>query len=661
MGLELATTIKQLQKLWPEPSDDVSQGDDHLRLLKKVLKLIFPGANGEGFAIPITATEEEINYLRGVASNVQEQLNAKGDSSDYVSITGDRMTGDLIVENEIFAVLAFGGVRTGFNVIGPEGVYGGALVYNFPDKTLEIEQTNGQVTALETVATFKLGNIVMSSESFSTDPTDAKSLTTKEYVDSVATGGGDPGTGAFLPLTGGTLTGVLNCDDFLSIRNASGSTTSVGLNIFDKTSNSIKAFFGWDPLTSNLRLAQTEGSIEVADTILDMDGGKVSVTSDSGLNTSATENQHLTTKQYVDNAIASGGTGVEFLPLTGGQLSGNLIVNENVTVNADDLENYPGFDIDDKLGRGLARFIYDNTNQHVGIVQNGSPGSPPDTIAEFFDGKILMSSPAGLNIHNPSLPGHLVTKQYVDGIAGGSGFVSTSGDTMTGELLMDGADIRLDLANNSSSQGVNFNNDSGQKNSAIINHGPTSDLLIQRFNNSHSGLALQLQLTGGNLRASTTNSTTTLNPASPFDYTIKKYVDEFLQVGKGPGLADDMLVNGNYWAKAKVGDESAGFGIQNAAGEIVGGFYQTDSNNVVSIAAGPSTGQVHTGINLDEGQAMLFSNTTSITPNTPQSLTTKSYVDGLLAPPLAAIAAAEATIVALVAQVNLLQATVDAL
>jgi hypothetical protein len=75
MGLETATTISGLQSTNPVLSDPVSQGDDHLRLIKSVLKTQFPGAGAAGFNIPITAKETELNFLVGVTSLIQTQLN----------------------------------------------------------------------------------------------------------------------------------------------------------------------------------------------------------------------------------------------------------------------------------------------------------------------------------------------------------------------------------------------------------------------------------------------------------------------------------------------------------------------------------------------------------------------------------------------------------
>ena len=63
MPLENASTIEQLDSTWPLGLDSSSRGDDHLRLLKAVLKAQFPGASGRGFSKPITVTEDELNTL----------------------------------------------------------------------------------------------------------------------------------------------------------------------------------------------------------------------------------------------------------------------------------------------------------------------------------------------------------------------------------------------------------------------------------------------------------------------------------------------------------------------------------------------------------------------------------------------------------------------
>jgi len=68
MGLETGSTISSLITSNPTSSDPVNQGDDHLRLIKSILKAQFPGAAGLGFNTPITATEAELNALHGLTN-----------------------------------------------------------------------------------------------------------------------------------------------------------------------------------------------------------------------------------------------------------------------------------------------------------------------------------------------------------------------------------------------------------------------------------------------------------------------------------------------------------------------------------------------------------------------------------------------------------------
>jgi hypothetical protein len=58
MGLEVATYINGLVTSNPAGTDDRSQGDDHIRLIKSVLKNTFPNLDGA-----ITITDEQINSI----------------------------------------------------------------------------------------------------------------------------------------------------------------------------------------------------------------------------------------------------------------------------------------------------------------------------------------------------------------------------------------------------------------------------------------------------------------------------------------------------------------------------------------------------------------------------------------------------------------------
>lgn len=77
MGLETATYISGLNASNPiHATDDVGQGDDHIRLIKSTLKSTWPNVNGA-----VNYTPAEANHLVGVTSSIQTQLDGKAASS----------------------------------------------------------------------------------------------------------------------------------------------------------------------------------------------------------------------------------------------------------------------------------------------------------------------------------------------------------------------------------------------------------------------------------------------------------------------------------------------------------------------------------------------------------------------------------------------------
>ena len=65
MALESGTHISELNSDYPTTSDTVAEGDDHIRLLKAVLKNQFSGLTG---TTSITTTEAELNIIDGSAT-----------------------------------------------------------------------------------------------------------------------------------------------------------------------------------------------------------------------------------------------------------------------------------------------------------------------------------------------------------------------------------------------------------------------------------------------------------------------------------------------------------------------------------------------------------------------------------------------------------------
>ena len=72
MALETATYISGLVATNPLSSDPKSQGDDHLRLIKSTILATFPNITGA-----VTATHTELNYVTGVTSGIQGQIDTK--------------------------------------------------------------------------------------------------------------------------------------------------------------------------------------------------------------------------------------------------------------------------------------------------------------------------------------------------------------------------------------------------------------------------------------------------------------------------------------------------------------------------------------------------------------------------------------------------------
>ncbi len=83
MALESATYINELVATNPTGTDARSQGDDHIRMVKSAVKITFPNITGA-----VTPTHTELNYVDGVTSAVQTQLDAKAPLASP-TLTGD--------------------------------------------------------------------------------------------------------------------------------------------------------------------------------------------------------------------------------------------------------------------------------------------------------------------------------------------------------------------------------------------------------------------------------------------------------------------------------------------------------------------------------------------------------------------------------------------
>lgn len=73
MSVEAAVAgFNSLNLAWPQNVDLISEGDDSIRTFKTIVRLTYPAVNGA-----VTVSHTEMNYLAGVTSLIQGQIDAK--------------------------------------------------------------------------------------------------------------------------------------------------------------------------------------------------------------------------------------------------------------------------------------------------------------------------------------------------------------------------------------------------------------------------------------------------------------------------------------------------------------------------------------------------------------------------------------------------------
>ena len=329
----------------------------------------------------VTTNETSINNINTEITNIKQDITTV--EGDYVKKAGDTMTGNLTMGlNQI--VMDTGHIMGGNNTLLFEG---------YP--LIDVDGAKISMVA---------------------DPVEAMDAANKEYVDN-AVAGVKP-TGDYLPLTGGTMSGDIN----------------MGVN------NSVR--FG----SANYALYQNEGTGHLVLTgnsntdIVEMNnigtlqfGNKTTIQNVK----TPTNNGDAAPKSYVDGQIAVAKNDVQeqmqgYLPLTGGRLSGNLIMGRGSHI---DFEEGAHLEYDTDFGFGVQ-----TDGGSVGIVSNNKLITysisdvsvvPGTTVKQYncdgtgfqqmrFSGFQNVKFASSLLVdEDPSEAMQVATKQYVDQHAGG--------------------------------------------------------------------------------------------------------------------------------------------------------------------------------------------------------------------------------------------------
>ena len=343
----------------------------------------------------VSTNETNISNINTEITNIKQDITTV--EGDYVKKAGDTMTGNLTMGlNQI--VMDTGHIAAGNNTLLFEG---------YP----EIDVDGAKISMVA-------------------DPVDVMDAANKEYVDN-AVAGVKP-TGDYLPLTGGTMAGDIN----------------MGVN------NSVR--FG----SANYALYQNEGNGHLVLTgnsntdIVEMNNiGTVQFGNETTIQNvkTPTNNGDAAPKSYVDGQIAVAKNDVQeqmqgYLPLTGGKLSGNLLMGTGAQIDFEEgahLAYATDFGFGVQTNGGSVGIVSNN------IVHTDTPIAlnsklitysitdvsvvPGTTVKQYncdgtgfqqmrFSGFQNVKFASSLLVdEDPSEAMQVATKQYVDQHAGGGG------------------------------------------------------------------------------------------------------------------------------------------------------------------------------------------------------------------------------------------------
>ena len=212
-------------------------------------------------------------YVDTVETTLQSQIDENNPEGNYLPLSGGGVTGNINLNgNRLLEV----GVLSG-------SVGKGLTLYS--DTKITLNPTDGNIEANNNRIRF-VGEPVASNDA-----------ATKSYVDNAA-GGVNP-EGKYLPLSGGAMSGNISLDNH-QIQNVSVLVGVLGQDLKINSNTRVVLNSGAGSISANNKKLQSVGD--------------------------PTEGTDAATKNYVDNAVDGVNPEGEYLPLTGGTLTGGLTV-----------------------------------------------------------------------------------------------------------------------------------------------------------------------------------------------------------------------------------------------------------------------------------------------------------------------------------------------
>ena len=343
----------------------------------------------------------------------------------------------------------------------------------------------------------------------------------------------------YLKLTGGNLTGAIDMGNHLINNLATPVANSDAVNkkyVDDAISGGITP-----PTGEYLPLSGGEMAGGIA-----MGGNRITTLSTPIADTDAS------TKKYVDDTVsnASGTIGEgKYLPLSGGTMTGELELTTAKTANnkvlISDTVKVGNTDIgDNSIRMGNDQTDMSLTNGFISVTEGSKKASVSTVQISITDGtdtvKITPNNITGLG--TPILDSDATSKAYVDAVASGTGegYVSKTGGTMTGDLLINNAKLVVNGAEGEHSE-IHPTVIEVQKNGDIVSVGTVE----AENNTTATGIAAS-----GELSLVTMNGAISLHDSATGGNVVIKNVGtpENNTDSANKAYVDSKIVAGNYLA-----------------------------------------------------------------------------------------------------------------